>query len=196
MVSHSEKRKDGMKITLLNGNPAGGSPSFDQYLQDLENQLSETGHQVTRLTLRELEANYCTGCWTCWVKTPGLCVFKDDSYLVCREVIHSDFVLFASPVLMGFLSATLKKYMDKLIPLLEPYIIVDQGEAHHQHRYAPEAYPVGGLLLEKTAGSDDEDIEIISTIHGRTMLNMKSRNAFTMLTESPVEEVAYAIDHL
>jgi multimeric flavodoxin WrbA len=185
-----------MKITLLNGNPEGGNSDFDHYLKDLENQLSESGHLVNNLTLRDLEAHYCTGCFSCWVKTPGLCIFKDDSHLVCQDVIHSDFVLFASPVLMGYLSAELKKYMDKLIPLLHPHLIEDQGEAHHQYRYAPEDYPLGGLLLEKTPGTDDEDIEIISHLQSRTMLNFKSRNAFTLLTESPVEEVADAINRL
>lgn len=185
-----------MKITLLNGNPEGGKPGFDHYLETLEAQLTAGGHAVTRLTLRELEAGYCTGCWSCWVKTPGQCVFKDDSHAVCREIIHSDLVLFASPVLMGYLSATLKKFMDKMIPLIHPYITVVEGEAHHQNRYAPEDYPLGALLLEKTPGTDAEDIEIVSAIHARTMLNMKSRNAFTMLTDSPVEEVANAINSL
>lgn len=185
-----------MKITLLNGSPEGSGSGMDEYLRDLESQLNDAGHTVINLTLRELDARYCTGCWSCWVKTPGECMFKDDSHLVCREVIHSDFVLFASPILMGYLSAMLKKYMDKLIPLVHPYIVADQGEAHHKFRYDPEDYPLGGLLLEKTAGADDEDIEIISDIHGRTMLNLKSRNAFTMLTDAPVQEVADAIDHL
>ena len=185
-----------MRITLLNGNPEGGKPGFDHYLSTLATQLETDGHTVTHLTLRDLDADFCTGCWSCWVKTPGLCLFKDDSHLVCREVIHSDFVLFASPVLMGYVSAVLKKFMDKIIPLLHPYLVEDQGEAHHQYRYAPEDYPLGGLLLEKTPGTDEEDIEIISAIHARTSLNMKSRNAFTMLTESPVEEVANAINRL
>ncbi len=185
-----------MKITLLNGNPEGSGSGLDQYLSALEAKLNASGHAVTNLTLRELEAGYCTGCWSCWVKTPGECIFKDDSHLVCREVIDSDFVLFASPVKMGYLSALLKKYMDKLIPLLHPYIVADQGEAHHQYRYDPEDYPLGGLLLEKTPGADEEDIEIIHAIHSRTMLNLKSRNAFTLLTETPIEEVANAINRL
>jgi multimeric flavodoxin WrbA len=111
-------------------------------------------------------------------------------------VIRSDFVLFASPVIMGYLSAMMKKFMDKLIPLIHPYITVVEGEAHHHARYDQENYPVGGLLLEKTPGTDDEDIDIIRSIHERTALNMKSRNAFTLLTEQPVEEVVHAINHL
>jgi multimeric flavodoxin WrbA len=185
-----------MKITFLNGDPNGYKPTLDLYLSELQHQLEETGHTITNLTLRELDAGYCTGCWSCWVKTPGRCQFDDDSHLVCRAVINSDFVLFASPVLMGYLSSTLKKFMDKLIPLVHPYLTAVHGEAHHLPRYSLEDYPVGGLLLEKTPGTDDEDIEIIKEIHARTMLNLKTRSAFTMLTNQPVEEVADAINHL
>jgi hypothetical protein len=184
-----------MKITILNGTPAGKPFCLDQYLESLQNNLVVKGHTIENLTLRELEAGYCVGCWSCWVKTPGRCVYSDDSHLVCRAVINADFVLFASPVLMGFFSALLKRFMDKLIPLVHPYVTLDQGEAHHWHRYDPCDYPLGGVLLEKTNGTDDEDIEIIHAIHSRTMLNLKSRNAFTMLSDDPVEEVANAILH-
>jgi hypothetical protein len=182
-----------MKIVILNGNPAEENLPFDHYLRILQGKLTDKGHKCELLTLRELAAGYCTGCWSCWVKTPGRCIFADDSDLICRAVINSDFVLFASPVIMGYLSAVLKKFMDKLIPLVHPYTTVDQGEAHHRHRYAPKDYPLGGLLLEKTPSTDSEDIEIIQAIQARTMLNLKTRNAFTMLTDQAVEDVADAI---
>ncbi len=184
-----------MKITLLNGIPDKNHPGFDRYLTTLQENLLESGHPTKLLRLRDLEARYCTGCWSCWVKTPGKCVFEDDSHLVCRAVIQSDFVLYASPVMMGYLSAVMKKFIDKLIPLVHPYITVDHAEAHHWPRYKPDQYPLGGLLLEKTPGTDDEDIALITAIHERTMLNFKSRNAFTLLTDQPVQEVAHAILH-
>ena len=106
-----------------------------------------------------MKINYCTGCWHCWVKTPGQCSSKDQSLDVCRTVINSDFTLWASPIIMGFPSALLKKVTDKLIPLVHPYIVLDQGEAHHLARY--DHYPQFGLLLEKNGDTDDEDIEII-----------------------------------
>jgi multimeric flavodoxin WrbA len=185
-----------MKVTLLNGNPNASDDAFDNYLDSLERQLNNKGYTVNTLTLRELEARYCTGCWACWVQTPGLCIHEDASREVCRDVIQSDFVLFASPVIMGYLSAILKKFMDKMIPLVHPYITVDNGEAHHRARYDKTDYPVGGLLLGRTPGTDEEDIDIIRSIHERTMLNLKSRNAFTLLTDEPVEEVVHAINHL
>ncbi|MBA7534136.1 hypothetical protein ES705_26382 [subsurface metagenome] len=57
-------------------------------------------------------------CFGCWVRTPGECVAKDDSGLVCRELVRSDLVLFASSVIMGFPEAAhsrmVERYNEKL----------------------------------------------------------------------------------
>jgi len=110
-----------MKITILNGNPDVNNAKFDNYLKNLSDLLESSNHTVTILKLREWDIKYCTGCFGCWVKTPGECVVPDDTRDIRREYIHSDFVLFASPVIMGFTSALLKKAHDKRIPLLHPY---------------------------------------------------------------------------
>ncbi len=183
-----------MKITMLNGNPDAGNAAFDGYFKNLSDVLASDGHTVTVFALREMDIKYCTGCWGCWVKTPGECTVADESRDVCRAAINSDFVLWASPVIMGFYSALLKKVTDKFIPLVHPYAVFDQGEAHHLARY--DKYPLFGLLLEKSAETDDEDIKIISDIHRRTALNIKTTLSFTKLTLDPVEEVAREINRL
>ena len=183
-----------MKVTILNGNPSPENVVFDGYLRGLVDALEAGQHAVTLLPLRDMDIKYCTGCWGCWVKTPGECVAKDDSADVCRAVINADLVLHASPVIMGFYSALLKKATDKLIPLIHPYAAVDQGEAHHRARY--RRYPLLGLLLERGDGADDEDIAIIHEIHSRTALNFKSTVALAKLTSDPIEEVAREIDRL
>jgi multimeric flavodoxin WrbA len=183
-----------MRITILNGNPDASNEAFDCYIADLTSALQADQHQVTAFELRDLDIRYCNGCFGCWVKTPGECGVADASRDVCRAAIHSDLLVFASPLVMGFVSALLKKMMDKLIPLVHPYIVVDQQEAHHLARY--DSYPLVGLVLEKGTGADDEDIAITSEILSRTALNLKSRLAFTRLTQDPVAEVAHAANSL
>ena len=146
---------------------------------------------MTALTLRDLDIKFCTGCFGCWVKTPGQCVVEDASHDVCRAVIHSDFLLWAAPLRMGFPDAILKKMMDKSIPLIHPYFVVEHGEAHHRPRY--ERYPRVGLLLQKEADTDTEDLRLVGDIFSRTALNMKSRLEFAFTTEQPVDAVARAI---
>jgi multimeric flavodoxin WrbA len=180
-----------MKITILNGNPDAGNTAFDTYLEHMTETLAAARHQATTFTLRDMDIKYCTGCWGCWVKTPGECVARDDSADVCRAVINADFVLLASPVMMGFPSALLKKTAEKLIPIIHPYGAVVQGEAHHMARY--DKYPLMGLLLEKRGDADSSDVQIISDIFSRTALNFKTQLALTELTNTPVEAVAEAI---
>ena len=180
-----------MKITILNGNPTDQNTEFEQYLDRLTAILTTEQHAVTRLNLREMEMSYCIGCFGCWVKTPGECRAADESAQVCRAVIHSDFTLWAAPLQMGFPSALLKKAMDKSIPLIHPYIVVDHNEAHHLARYAH--YPRLGLLLQKEDDTDGDDLRIVADVFSRTALNMKSWLDFVHSIDQPVEALAAAI---
>ncbi|MFQ5892203.1 MAG: hypothetical protein ACE5HW_05370, partial [Candidatus Methanofastidiosia archaeon] len=121
-------------------------------------------------------------------------IVKDGSHDICREYINSDFVLFASPIIMGFTSALLKKAHDKLIPLIHPYFGIFQDEVHHLSRY--EKYPLMGLLLEKCRETDDEDIKIISDIYMRDAINFKTSFCFTKFIDDSIEEVTNEINSI
>lgn len=181
-----------MKITILNGNP---QPSpFDAYLAELAALLEGGAHSVTRIDLRSIPLRHCIGCWGCWVKTPGLCTCQDASLAMDQAVIASDFTLWASPLKMGFPSELLKMALDKHLPLVHPYLVIDQGEVHHLPRY-PRS-PRLGLLLEKDAalaGTGADDLQIVSDIHCRTALNFKSRLEFSLTSETPPADLAARI---
>ena len=183
-----------MKILILDGNPDQSNMQFEEYLADLTEELHGLDNEAMQIKLRDMDIRYCTGCWGCWVKTPGKCVFTDDSQDVCREYIRSDFVLMASPVLMGFTSALLKKTQDRLIGLLHPYIVFVENESHHYERY--EKYPKNGLLVDRSPNTDDEDIQIIKNMFHRFSLNFKTELAFFGLTVQDAKEVARAIDNI
>lgn len=183
-----------MQILILDGNPDAQDAEFGAYLNDLQTELKDKGHEVQRQILRDMDIRYCTGCWGCWVKTPGKCVFPDESYDVCRAYIRADFVLMASPVLMGFTSAVLKKAQDRLIPLLHPYFDFVQGETHHHARY--ETYPRLGILLKRALETDEEDLEIITDMFSRFALNFKTALVFSGQFDQDVREVANALDRL
>jgi len=183
-----------MKILILDGSPQSESNSSDWYLKKLIVEMRSKDHDATLIVLRDKFIKYCIGCWACWVKTPGECVFNDDAREVCWKFIHSDLVLMFSPVIMGFSSALLKKMQDRLIPLVHPYGEIVQGENHHKKRY--ECYPKLGVLLGKTKDTDEEDIGIITDIYRRFALNLKTELCFSGLTEMNVEEVAHALNDI
>jgi multimeric flavodoxin WrbA len=183
-----------MKTIILNGNPKPDNTAFDDYLRDLTREMESRGHPIAVFTLREMDIKYCIGCFGCWVKTPGECFVKDDSFIICKEYINSDLVLFASPVIMGFTSALLKKVHDKFIPLIHPYFELVDREVHHLARYSK--YPLMALLLEKGKEVDQDDIDIITDIYKRDAINLKTSFSFVRLTSESIEEVADEIDHI
>jgi multimeric flavodoxin WrbA len=160
---------------------------LDVYLTQLKTALESAGHRVTQLDLRTLPLRYCVGCWGCWVKTPGECVNRDASLEMDRAVINADFVLWAAPLKMGFPSELLKRAIDKHLPLIHPYMVVNHGEAHHLKRYA--SYPRIGLLLQKEASTDERDLQIVTDTYCRTALNFKSRLEFALTSEIPTKEL-------
>jgi len=183
-----------MKVIILNGNPNADNGRFDNYLKELSGLLESSKHTLTILQLRDMDIRYCVGCFGCWVKTPGECGTRDGSDDIRREVINSDFVLFASPVIMGFTSALLKKAHDKFIPLILPYFELVQNEVHHVARY--DKYPRIGLLLEKGRDTDEEDVEIIADIYRRDASNFHTSFCLARLTSNPIEEVANEINSI
>ena len=178
-----------MKILFLNGSDSDSG--INSYIRSAIDSLAADGHSAKELILRDMKYSPCRGCFNCWVKTPGTCVFEDDGDTICREFITSDIVVLASPIIMGYPSALAKNALDRIIPLLHPYLEDVGGEVHHMMRY--EKYPALALLLEKMEDTDSEDIEIIHDIFKRAALNIQSSLKFMKCTDSSVEEAVNAI---
>lgn len=179
-----------MNITILNGETK--KKSFTGYLNKLEKSLVQAKHRVTVFTIPEMKINYCTGCWNCWLKTPGFCMHRDDAEKIYPVINRTDLLIFASPLVMGFVNAEIRKINERLIPLLLPNVDWYKGEMHHFLRY--DSSPRLGLILEPESDTDDEDIAIVSQAYHRTALNFKSELMFTALTTGTVKEILDAID--
>ena len=180
-----------MKITILNGNPDKSNLNFDGLLSNMEAMLLNGGHVVSSFLLRDLNINYCRGCFGCWLKTPGECVIADESRTITKTYINSDLVIFASPMILGFTSSILKKAIDRLIPLVHPYFELDHSEVHHRARY--DRYSKLGILLEKSSTTDEKDIESMNEIYTRNALNLKTSISFSLNTKEPIERIALCI---
>ena len=178
-----------MKITVLNGDMNLGNSDFSCYLEKFTEKL-EKDHVVDVYPLHQMDLHHCLGCWTCWWKTPGRCAIEDDADKIFKSVINSDFIIFASPLMAGFTSSALKKITDRLIVLLHPYIQLINGESHHKKRY--NKYPDFGLLVEKEADTDDEDLKIISDIYDRFAINFHSRKKYMkIIHHDNIEEIVH-----
>jgi multimeric flavodoxin WrbA len=94
------------------------------------------GAEVFDLTGTELR--HCAGCWSCWLKTPGKCIFRDmDAFY--RGFLASDKTIIYCDTSQGFVTSNLKAMIDRMIPFILPYISWPKDESIHDPRY--EKYP-------------------------------------------------------
>lgn len=84
--------------------------------------------------LSETKINDCVGCWSCWWKTPGRCIYKDLE-IFYREYVNADKAIFYVKLHEGFISSKLKSLFDRMIPLFLPYTSFSKGGTFHTPRY-------------------------------------------------------------
>jgi len=70
--------------------------------------------RITNIFLSEKQIGYCKGCHSCWFKTPGKCVIKDDMEKIIQQLLESDIVILGSPLYFNNISGTLKVFFDRL----------------------------------------------------------------------------------
>jgi hypothetical protein len=127
-----------VRAVILNGSHHGDHASAVLH-GVVGGELSEQGWEVEPFVLRDLDIAYCVGCFGCWERTPGQCVVDDAARDVARAMIRSDLVVYLTPVIFGGYSSQLKKAVDRMNCLLQPFFTTVRGETHHRARY--DRYP-------------------------------------------------------
>ena len=182
------------RICIINGTPENCITGLNQYIKDLTNGLNEYRHSVKLFNLSELNIKHCTGCWSCWVKTPGLCAQDDDSDIIRKEYINSDLVIMATPVLVGHVSGLLKRQIDKLIPLAHPYITLINGETTHEKRY--QKVPAICGIIARSKDTDDTDAAIVKEYLKRMTIQFQSDFAFCEENSVPLSEMINKVNQI
>ncbi len=125
-----------MKVLAVNSSPRGeGQSKTELLLNYLVEGMREAGAEVEVVDLRKKKIRYCSGCFTCWTKTPGLCIHQDD---MTRELfpkwLDSDLVVYASPLYHYTINAAMKAFIERTLPVLQPFFQQHDDTTHHPLR--------------------------------------------------------------
>jgi len=126
--------------------------------------------KVVRLGDKSITA--CIGCWSCWVKTPGRCVMRDQMAECYPDYVNSDTVILLMNTAQGFISHQAKAFLDRTIPHFHPYIELVDGECHHVARY--KGYP-DMVSYYDTDGLTKQEEQVIEDYLYRTAYHFKSK---------------------
>jgi multimeric flavodoxin WrbA len=144
-----------MKVLALNSSPrAGGQSKTELMLTHLVKGMQDAGAEVQIVHLREKTVRHCVGCFTCWTKTPGICIHKDD---MTKELyprwLESDLVVYATPLYHFHMNATMKAFIERTLPCLEPFF--QEGEERTRHPFRTR-HPK--MVVLSVAGFPEEQI--------------------------------------
>ncbi len=167
-----------MKILAVNGSPRGAKGNTERILQPFLEGAREAGAETETIYLKDKKINYCLGCFTCWTKTPGVCVHKDDMPELLETIQQADIMVYATPLYVFTVTAQMKTFMDRHIPVLDPHIIKRGDQYIHPSRYEergrkvvlisncgyPERHHFSGLVETFRCFNSGPDSELAATI--------------------------------
>jgi len=142
-----------MKVLALNSSPrTGGQSSTELMLNHLVSGMRDAGAEVELVSLREKTIKNCIGCLTCFSKTPGVCVHKDDmANDLLPKWLESDLAVYATPLYNYAMTATMKAFIERTLPAFEAFF-----EIHDDRMYHPVRGKCPAAVVLSVSGMPDE----------------------------------------
>ncbi|KPK32999.1 MAG: hypothetical protein AMS24_02600 [Chlamydiae bacterium SM23_39] len=160
-----------MKILAINGSPKGKKSTTYLMVEEFLKGAKEEKATIEHILLSEVKIHHCIGCFTCWTKTPGICVFDDDMKKILKKEKDCDILIFATPLYVDNITGILKNYMDRSIPLESPFIEKDSGgEAIHiLKRKNPKL-----VVISNSGLPEQSQFIVLKTLFKRIARNMST----------------------
>ncbi|MCX5796375.1 MAG: flavodoxin family protein [Elusimicrobia bacterium] len=104
-----------MKVLALNSSPRMEKGNTALLLGPFLDGVRGAGAQVDLVYVRKLGIKPCTGCFSCWNKTPGRCPQKDDMEQLYTKLMGADVWVLATPLYECGMTGTLKVLLDRTV---------------------------------------------------------------------------------
>ncbi len=127
-----------MRVLALNGSPRMKASSTYHILRSFLEGMEAAGAQTEVIHIQQLNLEPCTGCYTCWARTPGVCMHEDGMAGALEKLNNADMVIFGTPLYVFSMSGTMKTFLDRMLPRLEPWLIPNphvHGLTGHPERF-------------------------------------------------------------
>jgi multimeric flavodoxin WrbA len=147
-------RKKKMKILAFNCSPKGEKANTSLILNPFLKGLENGGAEVEVHYTRKLKIKPCSGDLHCWFQKPGVCIHKDDMQGLYPKLREADIWVFGTPVYFDGVSGPMKNLMDRLVPLILPFVELRNGHCAHARREGSKA---GKVVLVSNCGFWEKD---------------------------------------
>lgn len=138
-----------MNVLALNSSPRAAAASKTALmLEHLVAGMREAGAAVEVVALREKTVRPCVSCLSCWTRTSGQCAHTDDmAGELLGKWVAADLVIYATPLYHYMMNATMKMFIERTLPVVDPmWQVTPAGTTHPIRRPAP-----AGVVLSVSA---------------------------------------------
>jgi multimeric flavodoxin WrbA len=120
-----------MHILAIHGSPSMKRGKTYLVLERMLKGAERAGASTEIVFLQKEAIGACTGCLTCWLKTPGECFQGDGMAKLIEKIKGTDLMILATPVYVDGMTGRCKNFIDRLIPLLDPHYEIRDGHFRH-----------------------------------------------------------------
>jgi hypothetical protein len=124
-----------MKIIVINAAPRMEAGNTQTVLTPFLVGARHEGAQVDVALLGRKKIKQCIGCFSCYARTPGVCVHQDDMPALVERVRSADMMVLATPVYIDGMTSLAKTFLDRLVVFLDPHFTKDDQGLIHPMRW-------------------------------------------------------------
>jgi multimeric flavodoxin WrbA len=155
-----------MRVTAINGSPRGAGSNTAIMIRALLDGFASNGDLVENVMLSGKHIEFCSGCYTCWSRTPGVCVHDDDMKEVIQRIRGAQVLIIGSPLYFNNVSGTLKVFFDRLTAA--------GGSPHEKNAAAASRAAPAYVMVSNCGFAVRDQFDIVSLWIHRVARMMKS----------------------
>jgi multimeric flavodoxin WrbA len=143
-----------MKVMAFNCSPKAEKANTALLLNPFLKGLEKGGAEVELHYTGKLRIRPCSGDLHCWFGKPGVCIHRDDMQALYPKLREADLWVFGTPVYFDGVSGAMKNLMDRMVPLILPFVELRNGHCAHALR---EGTKTGKVVLVSNCGFWEPD---------------------------------------
>ncbi|MGY5865113.1 MAG: flavodoxin family protein [Candidatus Thorarchaeota archaeon] len=140
-----------MKLLAFNASPRKSEGTTDVLMEAFIAGAKKSDADVEKHHIVDLDINGCLSCFTCWWKTPGKCVHRDDMDWIMPRISEADILFFGTPVYGRNITHYMQRMVERTFPFSLPEMFAKDGQTSHPGRQRKFPH----IVLAATCGFPD-----------------------------------------
>lgn len=124
-----------MKVLAFNASPRKEQSISDIIMNLFLKGAEEAEAETESYYVVDLNVKGCVGCFSCWTKTPGKCIYRDDMDWIIPKYVEADIIYLGTPIYNYNIIHYLQRMTERMLPMALPYMEERDGATRHPERH-------------------------------------------------------------